>query len=306
MKNKNEVTYLSYTWKQMKKKKAGYAFIAPYYLLFTVFTIVPVLISIFFSFTYFNALEAPQFLGLDNYMRLFLHDDVFIISIKNTMVFAVITGPLSYIMCLLFAWFINELSRPLRVLFTIIFYVPSISGQAYTIFSIIFNSDRYGIINGLLIRMGFLTEPIAWFQDPNYMLTIVMIVSLWMSLGTAFLSFIAGLQSVDRSLYEAGAVDGIKTRWHELWFITLPYMKPQLMFGAVMSISSTFSVGAVCTTLCGFPSTDYAAHTIINHLQDYGTIRFEMGYACAIATLLFLLMVGTNKLINILLRRVGD
>lgn len=306
MKNSKDVSYWSYTWKQMKKKKAGYAFIAPYYLLFTVFTILPVLISIFFSFTYFNALEPPEFIGLDNFMRLFLHDDVFIISIKNTLVFAVITGPLSYIMCLLFAWFINELSRPLRVLFTIIFYVPSISGGAYSIFSIIFHSDRYGIINGMLIKMGFITEPIAWFQDPNYMMPIVIVVMLWMSLGTAFLSFIAGLQSVDRSLYEAGAVDGIKTRWHELWFITLPYMKPQLMFGAVMAISGSFNVGAVGAVLCGQPSTDYAVHTIMNHLQDYGNIRFDMGYACAIAALLFLLTMGVNKLINILLRRVGD
>lgn len=290
----------------MKKKKAGYAFVAPFMILFIVFTVIPVVISIFYSFTYYNALEAPRFVGLDNYMRLFLKDDVFIIAIKNTLVFAVITGPVSYIMCLLFAWFINELSRPLRVLFTIVFYVPSISGQAYTIFSIIFNSDRYGLVNGFLIRMGFLTEPIAWFQDTRYMMAIIIVVSLWMSLGTSFLSFIAGLQSVDRSLYEAAAVDGIKTRWHELWYVTLPAMKPQLMFGAVMAITSSFAVSGVCNILAGFPSTDYAAHTIVAHLQDYGQIRFEMGYACAIATLLFLMMVGANKLVNILLRRVGE
>lgn len=295
----------SYTWKQMKNKRAGYVFVFPFMLLFIVFTVIPVVISVFYSFTYYNALEAPRWIGLDNYMRLFLYDDVFIISIKNTIVFAVITGPVSYIMCLIFAWFINELSRPMRILLTIIFYVPSISGGAYAIFSIIFNSDRYGLINGFLIRWGFISEPVAWFQDTRYMLAIIIIVSLWMSLGTSFLSFIAGLQSVDRSLYEAGAVDGIKTRWHELWYITLPAMKPQLMFGAVMAITASFSVSDVCNTLAGFPSTDYAAHTIVTHLMDYGSIRFDMGYACAIATLLFLLMVGMNKLVNILLRRVG-
>lgn len=297
---------LSYTWKQMKKKRNGYLFAAPFMILFTLFTVVPVVISIFFSFTYYNVLEAPRFIGLDNYMNLFLHDDVFIIAIKNTFVFAIITGPVSYILCLIFAWFINELNRVLRTVFTILFYVPSISGGAYTIFSIIFNSDRYGPINGLLIRWGIITEPIAWFQDTRYMLAIVILVSLWMSLGTSFLAFIAGLQGVDRSLYEAGAMDGIQTRWHELWYITLPAMKPQLMLGAVLTISSSFAVSAVCNTLCGFPSTDYAAHTIVAHLEDYGNIRFDMGYACAIATLLFLLMVGTNKLINILLRRVGE
>ncbi|MBR2488963.1 MAG: sugar ABC transporter permease [Clostridia bacterium] len=296
----------SYTWKMMKQKKSGYLFVAPFFLLFLVFTVLPVCISIFFSFTHYNVLELPQWAGLDNYMNLFLHDDVFITAIKNTMIFAVVTGPVSYILCLIFAWFINELNRTLRTIFTILFYVPSISGGAYSIFSIIFNSDRYGLINGLLLRWNIITEPIAWFQDTRFMLTICIIVSLWMSLGTSFLAFIAGLQAVDRSLYEAGAMDGIQTRWHELWYITLPAMKPQLMFGAVMAISSSFSVGAVCNTLCGFPSTDYAAHTIIAHLEDYGTIRFEMGYACAIAALLFLLMIGTNKLINILLRRVGE
>jgi len=296
----------SYTWSQMKKKKAGYAFAAPFMIIFTVFTVVPVLISIFYSFTYFNALEAPRFIGLDNYMRLFLKDDVFITAIKNTLIFSVITGPVSYVMCLLFAWFINELNRTLRILFTIIFYVPSISGQAYTVFSVIFSSDRYGFVNGFLIEWGFLSEPIAWFQDTRYMLTIIIIVSLWMSLGTSFLSFIAGLQGVDRSLYEAGAVDGIRTRWHELWYVTLPAMKPQLMFGAVMAITSSFTVSGICNTLAGFPSTDYAAHTIVAHLQDYGQLRFEMGYACAIATLLFLMMIGANKLVNILLRRVGE
>lgn len=296
----------AYTWKQMKKKRSGYLFVAPFMLLFTMFTVLPVLISIFFSFTYYNILEAPRFIGLQNYMNLFLRDDVFIIAIKNTFIYAIITGPVSYILSLLFAWFINELNRTLRTVFTILFYAPSISGGAYTIFSIIFSSDRYGLINGALMRMGIISEPIAWFQDSRYMLTIVIIVQLWMSLGTSFLAFIAGLQGIDRSLYEAGAMDGIKTRWHELWYITLPAMKPQLMFGAVMTISSSFAGGVICDTLCGFPSTDYAAHTIMSHLNDYGTIRFEMGYACSIAALLFLLMIGTNKLVNILMRKVGE
>lgn len=296
----------AYTWKQMKKKRNGYLFVAPFMLLFTMFTVLPVLISIFFSFTYYNILETPRFIGLQNYMNLFLKDDVFIIAIKNTFIYAIITGPVSYILSLLFAWFINELNRTLRTVFTILFYAPSISGGAYTIFSIIFSSDRYGLINGLLMRMGIISEPIAWFQDARYMLTIVIIVQLWMSLGTSFLAFIAGLQGIDRSLYEAGAMDGIKTRWHELWYITLPAMKPQLMFGAVMTISTSFAGGAICDTLCGFPSTDYAAHTIMSHLNDYGTIRFEMGYACAIAALLFLLMIGTNKLVNIFMRKVGE
>jgi multiple sugar transport system permease protein len=264
--------------------------------------VLPVCISIFFSFTHYNVLELPQWAGLDNYMNLFLHDDVFITAIKNTMIFAVVTGPVSYILCLIFAWFINELNRTLRTIFTILFYVPSISGGAYSIFSIIFNSDRYGLINGLLLRWNIITEPIAWFQDTRYMLTICIIVSLWMSLGTSFLAFIAGLQAVDRSLYEAGAMDGIQTRWHELWYITLPAMKPQLMFGAVMQIASSFGVGGVCSALAGFPSTNYAAHTIVLHAEDVGTLRYEMGYASAVSVVLFLIMIISKTVIGAVLK----
>lgn len=292
--------------KQIKKKKNGYFFVAPFMILFITFTVLPVITSIFYSFTYYNVLETPKFTGLNNYINLFLQDDVFLIALKNTFIIALITGPLGYVVSLLLAWLINEFNRTLRVLFTILFYIPSISGGAYAIFSIIFSSDRYGLMNGVLINLRILSDPIAWFQDTKWMLALVILVTLWMSLGASFLSFIAGLQGVDRALYEAGAMDGIKSRWHELWYITLPTMKPQLMFGAVMSISSSFAVGDVCRALCGFPSTDYAAHTVINHLQDYGSIRFDMGYACAIATLLFLFMIGTNKFVNVLLKRIGD
>ena len=153
--------------------------------------------------------------------------------------------------------------------------------------------------------MGIIHKPVEWLPDPNTMLPVVIIVMLWMSLGSGFLAFVAGLQTVDKSMYEAGYVEGVKNRWQELWHITLPSMKPQLLFGAVMSITAAFSAGDVTSALCGFPSTDYAAHTMINHLNDYGNIRFEMGYACAIATLLFFLMIGCNQLIQRLLRKVG-
>ncbi len=298
----NKLYYLKL---ELKKKWIGYVFIAPFMSLFILFTVIPVLVSIFLSFTYYNALEAPKFIGVMNYFRLFLQDDVFIISVKNTLLFAVVTGPISYIASLLFAWFINELNPRIRSILTIMFYAPSISGGAYAIFTILFSGDRYGLINSLLTRTGLMFEPVNWMQNPKYIMLIIILVSLWLSLGTSFLAFIAGLQSVDKSLYEAGAVDGIKTRWHELWYITLPSMRPQLMFGAVMSITASFAVSDVSVSLAGLPSVEYAGHTIVTHLMDYGGIRFEMGYASAIATLLFLIMIGANKLVNTLLRRVG-
>ncbi|MGN7411714.1 carbohydrate ABC transporter permease [Paenibacillus sp. SAF-068] len=297
-----------WSWKlqEMKASKHSYVLLAPYMLLFILFTVIPVVISIILSFTYFNMLEFPRFIGWHNYTRLFLEDDVFLIAIKNTLLFAIITGPISYIACFVFAWIINELTPKWRAFMTLIFYAPSISGNVYFIWLMIFSGDRYGIANGLLIKWGFLLEPIQWLKTEAYIMPILILVQLWLSLGTGFLAFIAGLQTVDRTLYEAGAVDGIKNRWQELWYITLPSMRPQLMFGAVIQLTTSFAVADVSIALAGFPSVNYAAETVVTHLIDFGTTRFEMGYASAIATVLFMIMVGTNLLVQKLLRRVGE
>ncbi|WP_148927843.1 carbohydrate ABC transporter permease [Paenibacillus methanolicus] len=290
----------------MKMMRQGYALMAPFFLLFFIFTAFPVLMAFALSFTYYNVLETPKWVGWDNYATLFIKDDVFLIALKNTLLFALVTGPLSYIACFLLAWLINELSPKIRAVVTLLFYAPSISGNVYLIWQVGFSGDSFGYVNAFLIKWGFILEPIQWLQDPKYMLAIVMVVQLWLSLGTAFLAFIAGLQSMDQTLVEAGAIDGVQNRWQELWFITLPTMRPQLMFGAVMQITSSFAVADVATNMVGFPSPQYAAHTIVTHLNDYGSIRFEMGYACAIATVLFIMMLGTNILVQKLLRKVGD
>ena len=291
--------------KKAKRSKMCYAFLAPYAILFTLFYILPVCSSIFFSFTYYNILESPRFIGIQNYINLILADDIFLTGVKNTFMIAVITGPLGYIMSFLFAWLINELPRWIRTIAVVVFYAPSIAGNVFVIFSILFRGDAYGQVNALLIDMGLIDAPILWLTNPAYMLPICMVVILWMSLGMGFLSFVAGLQGVDRSQYEAGCIDGVKNRWQELWFITLPNMKPMLMFGAVMAITQSFGVCDVTMALCGYPSTDYAARTVVTHLFDYGFSRFEMGYASAIATMLFLVMILCNKAIQSLLRIVG-
>lgn len=291
---------------RIKKSRTSYLMLAPYLILFTFFTIAPVLVSIGLSFTYFNMLEAPTFVGWANYVKLFLDDDIFMIALKNTLLFAVITGPVSYILCVLFAWIINEFRGKMRAFLTLIFYAPSICGQAYLVWNIILNPGKTGWLNGILIKMGFLDEPILWMQTEKYVLPVLIVVQLWLSLGTGFLSFIAGLQTVDKSLYEAAAVDGVKNRWQELWFITLPSMKPQLMFGAVMQITQSFAVADISIQLAGNPSVNYAGATVVTHLLDYSSTRYEMGYASAIATVLFLLMVGTNKFVQKVLGRVGE
>ena len=304
--SRKDMTKAQWTLKEIKRNWVAYLMLAPFYILFCTFTVLPVLLSIVLSFTTFNLLERPVFVFLDNYIRLFLDDDIFLIAVKNTFIFAAITGPASYLLSFLVAWFINELPPKIRALVTLVFYAPSISGSIYTIWLILFSGDSYGYVNAWLLQLGLITEPIQFFQNASYVMPLCIVVALWTSLGTAFLSFIAGLQTVDKSLYEAAAVDGIRNRWQELWYVTLPVMKPQLMFGAVMAITGSFGFGGVVTALCGFPSVDYAAHTIMHHLEDYGGQRFEVGYSSAIATLLFFMMIGANALVKKILSKVGQ
>ena len=302
---RKDMTMGQWVWKEMKRNKVAYLMVAPYMILFLIFTVFPVTLSIIISFTNFNMLEMPDFVFLNNYITLFFDDDIFLIACKNTFIFAAIVGPASYLLSFLVAWFINELPPKIRAVVTLIFYAPSISGQAYLIWQTLFSADSYGWVNATLLELGLIDEEINWFQREEYAMPLCIVVSLWTSLGTAFLSFIAGLQGVDASLYEAGAVDGIKNRWQELYYITLPSMKPQLMFGAVMSITGAFGYGVIVTALCGFPSVNYSAHTIMHHLEDYGGQRYEIGYSSAIAVVLFVIMVGANAIVKKILSKVG-
>ena len=303
---RKEMTKAQWTWREMKKNKVAYAMIAPFMILFFIFTVFPVILSVVLSFTDFNLLEMPRFLFMDNYIRLFLDDDIFLLAAQNTLVFACITGPVSYLLSLFIAWFINELSPKVRSVVTLVFYAPSISGSVYLVWQTLFSSDSYGWVNGTLLNLGIIDDAVLRFEDKKYTMTLCIVVALWTSLGTAFLSFIAGLQNVPRHLYEAGAVDGVRNRWQELWYITLPYMRPQLMFGAVLSITQSFGFGSIVTALCGFPSVEYSAHTIMHHLDDYGGQRYEMGYASAIAVILFVIMVGANLIIKKGLSKIGQ
>lgn len=280
-------------------------FMGPFLLVFTVFTVLPVFVSLFLSFTNFNMMEMPEWQGLANYSRLFLGDETFIKAFGNTMILAVITGPVGYIMCFAFAWMINEVPPKPRAFLTLLFYAPSLSGGFGVIWALLFSGDKNSYINAWLLEWGLIVEPIQWTKDVNYMWPVCIAIILWQALGTTFLTFIAGLQTVDRSLYEAGAVDGIKNRWQELYFITLPSMRGQLMFGAVLSITGAFNIGGVITAVFGMPTQNYELHTIMHHLDDYGNTRFEVGYASAISVVLFVLSFAANKVIQYLLSKIG-
>ncbi len=278
--------------------RSSYVLMFPFLLLFLVFVVIPILSSVVLSFTSFNMLQMPKFVGFDNYIRMFLEDDIFVKALKNTLVFAVLTGPLGYILSFVVAWLINELGRGVRWLLTLIMYAPTLAGNVYYIWTFIFSGDSKGLVNATLVRLGIINDPIQWLTNSDYNVTVVILVIIWLSLGTGFLAFVAGFNALDRSYFEAAAIDGVKNRFQELWYVTLPQMAPQLLFGAVMSISSAFAVGYANAAITGFPSSNYSTHTLLLHMLDYGTIRFEMGYASAIAVVLFAIMLLSWALIK--------
>jgi multiple sugar transport system permease protein len=285
-------------WTQFWEKwGVNYAFMAPFLLVFVVFTVAPVLTAIYLSFTYFNVLEAPRWIGWSNYKLLFLEDDVFLKAIANTLFFALITGPIGFFISFFFAWMINPLK--LKTVLALCFYAPSIVGAVAIsiVWKIIFAGDRYGYLNDYLLRIGAIDEPYLWLAEQATIMPVIMFVALWMGMGVGFLAFLAGLQTVNTELYEAGKVDGISSPLQEVWYITLPVMKPQLLFGSVMAVVAGFSVFSVATALAGLPSPLYAGHTIVAHLYDYAFIRFEMGYAATIAVILFIWTFGIGRIL---------
>lgn len=291
-------------WSKTDKVTLG-LMMAPFFAVFLLFMVIPVFSSLVLSFFKYDMINAPQFNGLQNYFRMFVKDRVFMISIKNTLSFAVVTGPIGFMLSFLLAWMINELGPKSRTLLSFLFYSPALMGNVYYIWQVMFSGDSFGYFNSLLISMGVISDPIQWFNDPQYSMKLVIIIQLWLSMGVSFLANISGLQNIDVSLYEAGSIDGIRNRWQELWYITLPSMSNILLFSAVMQIQSAFSVSAIATTLTGFPSVNYSTHTIVTHLSDVSGTRFEMGYASAISVFLFALMALTRVVIGKLIDSAG-
>ena len=287
------------------EQRIGYLMLAPFAVFFFVFTVLPVLSSVVLSFTRYDMVSSPEFIGFSNYLRMAVTDDVFRIAVANTLKFSIITGPLGFMLAFFLAWLINELSPKVRSLLSFLFYSPSLAGSVYFVWKILFSGDSYGYINSILLNLGVITQPLQWLKDDKYAFAICVIVQLWMSMGVSFLSNVAGLQNASPQLYEAGALDGIRNRWQELWYITLPSMKSILLFSSVMQIQSAFSASAVMIELTGFPSVNYSTHTIVTHLTDVGTTRFEMGYAAAISVFLFLLMAVFRVVVGKIISMTG-
>ena len=290
----------------VKDQLVCYLMIVPFAAMFMLFLVLPIITSFFLSFFEFDMVSIPKFIGFSNYFRILFDDEVFMTTLKNTLLFAVITGPAGFILSFVLAWFLNEFRPIIRTILSFMFYCPALVGNAYYIWQVAFSSDSYGYINSMLISMGFITEPIYWLKDANYVMPIIIIVQLWMSMGVSFLANISGLQNVNGEMYEAGAIDGIRNRWQELWYITLPSMQHILLFSAVMQIASAFSVSQLPIALAGYPSVSNSVDTIVSYLADAGTVRYEMGYASAISVFLFGIMMVTRLVIGKLINKVGS
>jgi len=282
-----------------------YSMLAPFFIIYILFTFIPIAGGVLLSFTDFNSLQFPNFIGLENFSRLFLRDEVFLISLKNTLFLAMIMGPTSIVLSFTLAWLIRELNRPLRMFIVILLYLPSLAGvAAFTnIMKFVFAGDSYGILNSILINSGLRADPINWLGDANYTMMTVLIVSIWSCFGLGFLSFTAGLQNLDKSYYEAAAIDGMRNRMQELYYVTLPQLWPQLMFSAVTSIAGAFTVGDINSAMTGNPSIAYSTTTLRLHMMEVGTVRFEMGYAATISLALFAMMQVTWSLTKKMLKR---
>lgn len=275
-------------------KKYPFLFLLPYLAIFTVFIILPIIVAIGLSFTDFNTVQTPNFVAFNNYINLATQDSIFMqYVLPNTVTFALIVGPGGYCLSFLLAWAIAQLTKVPRTILALIFYSPSLTtGVAMNVlWKIIFSGDATGYLNSILINLGVLNEPVAWLVDARYLLLIMIIIGLWSSAGVGFLAMLAGIMNADEELYEAGAIDGIKNRFQQMIYITIPTMKAQMLFGAVMAIVNTFNNGAIGVTLSGTnPTPGYAGQLIVNHIDDYGFIRYEMGYAAAVSVVLLLII----------------
>jgi len=282
------------------KEGNAYIFISMYALMFIVFIVIPVLVAMILSFTNFDSIQFPDFIGLKNYVVLLTQDDIFMrYVLPNTIQFSVLVGPGGYVLSFMLAWILAQLPLKPRTVLALILYSPSMtSGVAMAaVWKTLFSGDQTGYLNSFLTNLNIIQEPIQWLQSPQYLMTIMIVVTLWGSMGVGFLAMLAGILEVNPELYEAGYLDGIHTRFQEIYYITIPSMKPQMLFGAVMAIVGTFQAGAIGVILSGGnPTPQYAGQLIVNHIEDFGFLRYEMGYAAAVSVVLLLMAYGFSRL----------
>ncbi len=276
-----------------------YLTVSPWIIGFLLFTVIPMAISLYLSFTRWNVVNPPQWIGLDNYVRMFTDDPDFYQSLKVTILYTITSVPLQIVVALGLAILLNEATRAVGF-FRTAFYIPSIvaSVASAVLWQWIFN-PRFGPINGLLRSFG-LGAP-NWFNDPNYALIALVIMSGW-GVGGQMLIFLAGLKGIPRSLYEAAEVDGAGrlTRFVRL---TLPMLSPTIFFnlimamiGAFQTFDSAFVISTARSGQIGSPLKSTLFYLL--HLYQEGFSFLNMGYASALAWVLFIIILTVTVVIN--------
>jgi multiple sugar transport system permease protein len=285
------------TW---KNELSAYVFISPFLIIFSLFIVIPVITAIYLSFTNFDAVQAPKFIGLTNFVNLITQDDAFMMYVlPNTLKFALLVGPGGYLLSFWLAWLLAQIPRKSRTVVALAIYSPSLTAAVAmaVVWLVIFSGNASGYLNSFLMKLAIINEPIQWTQSPHYLMPIMVIVTLWNSMGVGFLAMLAGILNINTEMYEAGYIDGIKNRLQEVWYITIPSMKPQMLFGAVMAVVGTFQAGAIGVQLSGAnPTPQNAGQLMVNHIEDYGFLRSDMGYASAVSVVLLIVVYGFSKL----------
>ncbi|RAP77600.1 carbohydrate ABC transporter permease [Paenibacillus montanisoli] len=288
------------TVKAIKNELSAYAFISPFLIIFTLLVVVPVVSAIYLSFTDFNSIQTPKFIGLSNYVNLITQDNAFMMYVlPNTLKFALLVGPGGYLLSFWLAWLLAQIPRRSRTVLALAIYSPSLTAAVAmaVVWLVIFSGNASGYLNNFLMSLSIINEPIQWTQSPHYLMPIMVTVSLWNSMGVGFLAMLAGILNINGEMYEAGYIDGIRNRLQEVWYITIPSMKPQMLFGAVMAVVGTFQAGAIGVQLSGAnPTPQNAGQLMINHIEDYGFLRYDMGYASAVSVVLLIIVYGFSKL----------
>jgi multiple sugar transport system permease protein len=271
---------------ERRKIAKGLLFISPWLLGFFLFTIYPMLASFYFSFTRYDVLRPPKFIGFENYIELFTGDDLFRTAMYNTVWFVLVAVPIGLVAAFLLAVLLNQNLRGKSVYRTI-FFIPSITPAVASVmvWLWIYNT-QYGLINGILIGLGL--EAIPWLSSPALAKPSLVVIQVWAQ-GTAIIIFLAALQDVPRTLYEAARVDGANAL-QRFWHVTVPMTTPAMLYVLLTGLIGTFQAFIWPWLLTrGGPNNATLLFSV--YLYRSAFEHFKMGYASAQGWLLFILVI---------------
>ena len=291
--------------RQLDWHPIAFVFIAPALLLFLIFIFVPLFASLFLSFTQYNVLHPPVWAGLANFRQLMFHDPRFWKAFRNTVCYVVGVVPIGISTALVLAAALEELTRG-KQLFKVLYFIPTVTSVVAiaAVWKWLFAGEKFGLINYFLIRLGF--HPVDWLLSPTWILPAIMIMSIWAGLGYNLVFFSAGISTIPQTLYEAAKVDGASW-WGRFWNVTVPMLRPTLVFVVVMAVINSFQVFDQVYIMTGGTGEGTggvldSGLTMVSYLYDQGFMQFHMGYASAIAYLIFGCVFGLT-LVNIRMLR---